>query len=203
MPPTISCMSSNERPTISRSCSTTAAFMFDSRKLITPYSSMAPSLKPRSARNSRIENWSNSASSASSDPWPPCCVALPELARRLVPELRPGLAALVVGELEGQPIGVGIGLGVGHALAVDEDERLGIAHHERPHLQAEQLAVGERQVVHARDAHRARLGVQPRRKVADRLDPAADAMLCLEDERVVALAAAARTRPRGRRCRRR
>ncbi len=64
---------------------------------------------------------------------------------------------------------------------------LGIAHHERTQLEPEQVAVGQRQVVHARDAHRAGLGVQPRREVADRLDAAADAMLCLEDERLVAL----------------
>ena len=61
----------NERPTISRSCSTTAAFMFDSRKLITPYSSIAPSENPRATRNSRIEYWSYSRSRSSSEPCPP------------------------------------------------------------------------------------------------------------------------------------
>ncbi len=48
---------------------------------------------------------------------------------------------------------------------------------------------GQRQIVHARNAHRARLCVQTGREVADRLDPAADAVLRLEHERLVTLAA--------------
>ena len=71
-------------------------------------------------------------------------------------------------------------------LAADVDEALRVAHHERPELEAELLAVAERQVVDARDAHRAGLGVQARRELAERVDAAADAVLGLQDQRVVA-----------------
>ena len=94
----------------------------------------------------------------------------------------------MVGQVERQPVGVGVGFGDRHPLAVDVDERLGIAHHERAQLQAEQVAVGERQVVHARDAHGAGLGVQAGREVADRPDAPADPVLCLQHERLVTLA---------------
>ncbi len=69
--------------------------------------------------------------------------------------------------------------------------------------QAEQVAIGQRQVVDARDAHRAGLGVQARSEVADGVDAAADTVLCLEDERLVALPPELESRPPGRRCRRR
>ena len=67
-------------------------------------------------------------------------------------------------------------------------ETLGVAHHERTELQPEQVAVGERQVVDARDPHRAGLGVQPGRERAERVHAATDPVLGLEDDRIVALA---------------
>ena len=45
------------------------------------------------------------------------------------------------------------------------DEALRIAHHEGSQLEAEQVAVRERQVVGARDAHAAGLGVEAGREV--------------------------------------
>ena len=95
----------------------------------------------------------------------------------------------MVGQVERQALGFGVRFGDGHALAADVDERLGVAHHERPQRQPEQVAVGQRQVVDARDAHGAGLGVQARREVAQRVDPPADAMLRLQHEHVVALPA--------------
>ena len=80
---------------------------------------------------------------------------------------------------------------------------LGIAHHERPELQAEQVAVGQRQVVGARDAHAAGFGVQAGGEVAQGVDAAADPMLGLEDQGLVALAAKLEGRDEARQARRR
>ena len=130
----------------------------------------------------------SSRSSASSESWPPSSYCSRNSLRGFVPELRPGLALLVVGKIEGQLIS---GCASASATVMRWPSMwtsvLGIAHHERPQLEPEQVAVGQRQVVDARDAHRARLGVQPGREVADRLDAAADAVLRLEDQRLVAL----------------
>jgi hypothetical protein len=56
-------------------------------------------------------------------------------------------------------------------------------------LEPKEIAVRQREVVDARDPHRARLCVQPWREVANRADAPADAMLRLEHQRLVALAA--------------
>ena len=53
-----------------------------------------------------------------------------------------------------------------HARAADVDEALRVAHDERAKREVEPLAVGQREVVGARDAHRAGLGVEARREGA-------------------------------------
>ena len=92
----------------------------------------------------------------------------------------------MLGNGEAQLVRRESGLLGGHPPAADVHEALGVAHHERPKLEAEVFAVAERQVVDARDPHRARLGVQPGRERAERVDATADAVLGLEDDRVVA-----------------
>jgi hypothetical protein len=78
-------------------------------------------------------------------------------------------------------------LGGRHPHPTHVDDALRIAHHERAHLQVEEAAVLHGQVMGARNAHRTRLGVQAGRKRAQRVDPATDAMLGLEHDRIVAL----------------
>ena len=68
------------------------------------------------------------------------------------------------------------------------DERFRIAHDERAELEAEQVAVPKGEIVSARDAHPAGLGVEPGRERAEGVDPAADPVLGLEDGHIVALA---------------
>ncbi len=93
------------------------------------------------------------------------------------------------GEAEGQLFGMLIRLGRGHALAADVHEAVGVAHHEWPHGQVEKAAVLERQVVRARDAHRAGLGVEiGAERRAQGVDATANTTLRLEHDRVVALA---------------
>ena len=72
-------------------------------------------------------------------------------------------------------------------LPADVHQALRVAHHERPQRQPELLAVRQGQVVRARDPHGAGLGVEARREGAQRVDPAADAVLRLEHDDVVAL----------------
>ena len=111
-----------------------------------------------------------------------------EVADGLLPQLVRGPAALGLGQIERQARGVRVRLRHRHPLAADVDQALRVAHHERAHRQPELVAVRERQVVGARDAHGARLGVQPRREGAQRVDPAADPVLGLEHDDLVALA---------------
>ncbi len=106
---------------------------------------------------------------------------------RAFPELVGGPTALVLGQVEGQAFGLGVGLGGRHPDAAHVDETLRIAHHERAKRQPEEVAVFERQVVDARDAHAARLGVQTRREAPQRVDAAAHPILGFEDQDLVAL----------------
>ena len=108
---------------------------------------------------------------------------------RLFPQLVGALAALVFGQLIGQAVRTGGRFGGSHADAADVDQALWVAHHERPQLEPEVVAVLEGQVVRARDAHRAGLGIEPRRKLAQRVDAATDAVLRLQHDRLVALPA--------------
>ena len=112
---------------------------------------------------------------------------LAQLADRGLPHVIGRAATLRFGDLERQSRRVGVGLRQGHALPADVDQALGIAHHERTQRQLEQLAVAQRQVVNSRDAHATGLGVEPGRERAQRVDPPADAVLCLEDDDFVAL----------------
>jgi hypothetical protein len=108
-----------------------------------------------------------------------------ELAGRVLPQLGVGATALVLGDLEPELVGCHPGLLGGHPPAAHVHEALRVAHDERPHSQPEVLDVAERQVVNPRDPHRPGLGVQARRELAERVDPPADAVLGLEDQRVV------------------
>ena len=94
----------------------------------------------------------------------------------------------MLGELEGEEVRPAVGLTHRQALVVEVDEGLRVAHDERAQLQSEEPAVLERQVVHGRDPHRPRLGIEAGRKIAQRVDPAPHPALCLQDEGVVTLA---------------
>ena len=109
-----------------------------------------------------------------------------EVLRRLLPQVRRGASSLVVGNGEAQLVRREGGLLRGHPPAADVHETLRVAHQERPEAEAEVLAVPERQVVDARDPHRARLGVEAGRERAKRVDAPANTVLGLEDERIVA-----------------
>ncbi len=80
----------------------------------------------------------------------------PQVTDGRLPQLIGGPTALVVGQGEGQARRLRIGLCHGHALAIEIDKAVGIAHHERPQRQVEEVAVLQRQVVGPRDAHRPR-----------------------------------------------
>ncbi len=147
---------------------------------------MAPSLQPFSRRNSY------GGLVVLADDLRPRRLALvldhrPQVTDGRLPQLIGGPATLVVGQGEGQARWLRVGLRHRHALAVEVDEAVGVAHHERPQGQVEEPAVLQRQVVGARDAHAARLGVEARREAAHRVDAAADPVAGLQDGDVVAL----------------
>ena len=187
MPPAISCMSTYAPPKSSRRISTTELCMSASRKLTTVKYSIAPRDQPFAAQ----ELVERVVVVLGDDPVPAGLpVALdhrPQVADGRLPQLVRVAPALALGEHEREARRVGVGLRLGHPPAAEVDEGLGVAHHERAQRQPEQLAVAQREVVGARDAHAARLGVEPGRERAQRVDPPADAALCLEDGDLVAL----------------
>ena len=111
-----------------------------------------------------------------------------DVADGVLPERVGRAAPLVIGHREAEAVRVGVRLFERHARPADVHEPLRVVHHERPQLEAELLAVAQRQVVDARDAHAAGLGVETGREVPERVDPSADSVLGLEHEGVVALA---------------
>jgi hypothetical protein len=114
-------------------------------------------------------------------------VPLAEVARGFVPQLRPAAVALVLGQRERHEAGVALDVGQGHAPPGEVDRRPRALHADGAQLEAEQAAVLERQLVHARDAHTSGLAVQVAREVAQREHAPADAVLRLEHEWLVPL----------------
>jgi hypothetical protein len=118
-------------------------------------------------------------------PLPLLLVSGHDILGGLVPQVRVRAAALVLGELERQLVRVPLRLRHGHPLPAHVHQRLGVPHHERPQRQPEGLAVRQRQLVDARDAHRAELRVEPRREAAAGVHASPDAVLGLEQDHVV------------------
>ena len=187
MPPTIACMSTYAPPRSSRSTSTTELCMsaldeVHDRVVL----DRALATSPWRRRNSYSEYWSYRATISSQPAWPSCSTIAAQVADRRLPQLVRGAPALAMARA--RTAGVS-GSRVRPPPSVmrwpaDVHEALGVAHHERPHRQVEQLAV-------ARASGRARAGCasppasaySPGANVAQRVDAAADAVLRLEHER--------------------
>jgi hypothetical protein len=112
----------------------------------------------------------------------------PQLSDGRLPELVGRAPSFVVGQVEGQAGRLGVRGFDRHPLAVEIDEALGIAHHERPQGQVEEPAVLEGQIVGARDAHAPGFGIQAWSEAAQRVDAATNPILGLEHDDPMALA---------------
>ena len=93
----------------------------------------------------------------------------------------------MLGHLEAERTGIAVQLGAPAPRPPEEAVGRVVVHRERPRGEAEALDQRHRQSVRLRESHRTGLGPEPgRERLPEREDPPADALLRLDEDRVVA-----------------